>query len=143
MKPSRASLAELPQYFLVSCCALAIDSMVLLLLDRELAVPYLRAATISFIVGGVVAYQLSIRFVWHMARPTYYALSLFLLLGAVGLAINAVIMFCTISELHLPLLLGKAVAAGCTFICNYLLRRHLVFSNATRRVLSWLPQPSK
>jgi putative flippase GtrA len=135
----RARLAELPQYFLVSCGALAADSMVLLLLNREFAVPYLPAATISFILGGVVAYQLSIRFVWHTTTATTYEASLFLLLGVAGLAINAVIMFCMISELHVALLLSKAAAAGCTFICNYLLRRRLVFPNATRRVFSWLP----
>jgi len=141
MSLARARVAELSQYFLVSCCALAVDSTVLVLLNRGFAVPYLLAATISFILGGVVAYQLCVRFVWHTAASTSrsYELSMFLLLGVVGLAINALIMFAMISELHVPLLIGKSASAACTFICNYLLRRRLVFPNATRRVLSWLP----
>jgi putative flippase GtrA len=132
-------LSELPQYFLVSCCGLAVDGAVLLVLNRQFGVPYLLAATISFILGGVVGYQLSIRFVWDSgnSRSNSYELALFLLLGIVGLGVNVAVMLVMISRLHAPLLMGKATAAGCTFICNYLMRRRLVFPNAPRRVLSW------
>ena len=138
----RLSLTELPQYFLVACCGLAVDAGVLLLLTAQSHVPYLLAATCSFLMGGVVGYQLCIRFVWltdPTASKTYEA-TLFILLGGVGLAINAAVMFAMVSGLNAPVLIGKGVAAGCTFLCNYALRRRWVFPSATRRILSWLPQ---
>jgi putative flippase GtrA len=137
----RQSLAELPQYFLVSCCGLATDAGVLLLLNGYFHVPYLLAATCSFVPGGVVGYFLCIRFVWkteETASKSYDA-ALFILLGIIGLAINAVVMFVMVSGLHAPVIIGKGVCAGFTFLCNYWLRRRWVFPHATRRILSWLP----
>jgi putative flippase GtrA len=137
----RRSLLELPQYFLVSCCGLATDAGILLLLNGYLHVPYLLAATCSFVPGGVVGYLLCIRFVWktdETASKSYDA-ALFILLGVIALGINAVVMFSMVSGLHAPVLIGKGVSAGFTFLCNYWLRRRWVFPRATRRILSLLP----
>jgi putative flippase GtrA len=49
-------------------------------------------------------------------------------------------MFAVVGRLHAPVLIGKGSAAACTFLCNYMLRRRWVFSSATRRIISWLPQ---
>ncbi|HWW19891.1 MAG TPA: GtrA family protein [Steroidobacteraceae bacterium] len=136
------SLLELPQYFLVACCALAVDTGILLLLSGHFHLPYLLAASCSFLLGGVVGYQLCTRFVWK-SDPTAsksYQATLFTLLGVVGLGINAVVMFGMVSGLHTPVLIGKGISAGCTFLCNYWLRRRWVFGRATRRIVSWLPQ---
>jgi putative flippase GtrA len=145
MSSLRSRLLELPQYFLVSCCALATDTGVLLLLNGVFRVPYLLAATASFITGGVVAYLLSVRFVWKADQATSksFEVTLFILLGLVGLGINAVIMFSVVSGLHAPVIVGKGVAAGCTFLCNYYLRRRWVFPGATRRLVSWLPETNE
>jgi putative flippase GtrA len=138
----RDRLLELPQYFLVSCVGLATDAGTLLLLSRYLHLPYLLSASCSFLLGGVVGYCLCIRFVWNTdpSASKSYEATLFILLGVVGLAINAVVMLAAVSGLHASVLMGKAVAAGCTFFCNYWLRRRWVFPFATRRLISWLPQ---
>ena len=142
MTTLRSRLLELPQYFLVSCCALATDTGALLLLNSVFKVPYLLAATASFIAGGVLAYVLSVRFVWQAdpAASKSFEVTLFILLGLVGLGINAVIMLGVVTGLCAPVIVGKGVAAGCTFICNYYLRRRWVFPDATRRVVTWLPE---
>jgi putative flippase GtrA len=145
MTTLRARLLELPQYFLVSCCALATDTGVLLLLNSVFKVPYLLAATTSFIAGGGVSYVLSVRLVWKtdQAASRSFEVTLFILLGLVGLGINAVIMLAVVSGLDAPVIVAKGVAAGFTFICNYYLRRRWVFPGATRRMVSWLPETGK
>jgi putative flippase GtrA len=135
-------LQELPQYFVVSCCGLAVDAGVLLLLNGYFGLPYLASATCSFLLGGVLGYALCTRFVWQSdeAASKSYEATLFVLSGVVGLGINSAVMFGMVSGVHAPVLIGKGVAAGCTFFCNYGLRRHWVFPRATRRILPWLSQ---
>jgi putative flippase GtrA len=137
----RSKRIELPRYFVVSCCALLVDAAVLLLLNSGLSVPYLPAAALSFILGGVVAYLLSKRFVWDTGdHAKTHELPLFVLLGLVGLGVNALILFALVGGLHLPVMLAKAFAAGCTFLCNYTLRRQFVFSKARSRVGLWVAE---
>ena len=52
-------------------------------------------------------------------------------LGLVGLALNALVLFVTVSRLGMDLMFGKGVAAGCTFIANFALRRQLLFRTPT------------
>ena len=115
----------------MSCCALGVDTGVLLTLNRGIGVPYLPAACLSFVVGGVVAYQLCIRFVWPAcradARPS--RLLSFLLLGTVGLFINAAVMATTVDLMHWSILSAKALSAACTFLGNYWLRRRWAFQS--------------
>jgi putative flippase GtrA len=127
-------LIELRNYFLVSCCALLADVSVLLLLTQQFAIRYLIASTVSFVVGGMLAYQLSIRFVFpgHEADGVRYNdQALFILLGIIGLAINGLVMTLAIEFAHAPLLVAKGAAAGCTFFGNYWTRRRWVFSRQT------------
>jgi putative flippase GtrA len=135
------SLIELPQYFLVSCFGLAVDAGLLLLLNGYFHWPYLPAATCSFTAGGVVGYLLCIRIVWRTDEGSSrsFEATLFILLGLLGLGLNALIMFAMVSGWHLPVLIGKGISAGCTFLFNYWLRRRWVFPTATRRIVSWLP----
>jgi putative flippase GtrA len=135
------SLIELPQYFLVSGCALAIDTGVLLLLNGYFHLPYLLAATCSFLVGGVVGYLLCIRMVWKtdQASSRSYEATLFVLLGLMGLGLNALVMLTMVSGWHLSVLISKAISAGCTFLFNYWARRRWVFPTATQRIVSWFP----
>jgi len=120
-----------------TCCALATDAAVLLFLSR-IGVPYLLAACVSFTVGGVLAYRLCIRFVWPQcladARP--FRLISFLLLAALGLLVNAVVMATAVDLIHAPLLAAKAVAAGCTFVSNYLLRRRWAIQLVDEQVVN-------
>jgi putative flippase GtrA len=138
----RSHLAELPAYFVVSCIGLTVDTGVLLLLTSMFHWPYLFAATTSFVAGGAVGYILCVRFVWRTdsAASKTYEVTLFILTGLAGLAINSAVMFAVVSGLGAAVLIGKGTAAGCTFLCNFYLRRRLVFAGATRRIIWWRPE---
>lgn len=122
-------LRDAAGYGIASACALAVDMSILSLLVHVAAWDYLIAATASFLCGAVVAYFLSVRLVFkqHRLRDRRAEFVSFLAIGTVGLGVNALVLMVCVGHFGLRVEYGKAVAAGFTFICNFLLRRQLLF----------------
>jgi putative flippase GtrA len=116
-------------YTAASACALVVDMAVLWALVHFLAIEYLIAATISFLAGAVVAYELSVKlaFKYHRLRDRRKEIAAFVIIGAAGLAINAAVIFVAVGYFGLHYLLAKCVAAGFTFTCNFIARRQFLF----------------
>lgn len=129
---SRLQRLELFRYGLVSAASFALDFGLLALLRYQFGVHYLMAATISFIAGGVLAYLLSIRFVFSHRRVESQAVEgpAFIALGLAGLGVNLLVIKLLVGQMGAPLMLAKLGAACCTFGVNYLLRKILLFSPA-------------
>ena len=83
----------------------------------------------SAVVGAAVAYVLAVRFVFHAHRLHNRELEFlsFVLIGLVGLAVNVLVLSVAHGRLGMDLLPAKGVAAGCTFLTNFGLRRQLLF----------------
>jgi putative flippase GtrA len=126
----RQFLRDFLAYGLVSAFALGVDLAVLMLLTRQLGVHYLIAATISFVCGAAVAYVLSVRFVFHYHRLAHRSSEFgsFVLLGVVGLIVNAAVIGALKELAGAPLPVAKIGAAGCTLCVNFLLRRQFLFA---------------
>ena len=139
----REQLLELIRYGLVSAGAFVVDAGLLALLHLKFGVHYLLAATVSFIIGGAVAYLLSIRFVFSHRRIESQAVEgpAFIALGLVGLAVNTLVMFLLVRRMDFPVMYAKVGAACGTFGVNYLLRKFLLFTPA--RSGAALPRESK
>jgi putative flippase GtrA len=122
-------LKELLGYGAASACALAVDLTVLWALVHFLSWGYLPAATTSFLIGAVVAYQLSIAiaFKHHRLSSRKTEFASFVAIGGVGLLVNTVGIFVGVNFLGLHYLIAKCVAAGFTFMCNFIARRQLLF----------------
>jgi putative flippase GtrA len=120
---------ELAGYGAASICALAVDMTLLWMLVQYLSWGYVLAATVSFLVGASVAYALSVRLAFKEHRLTDRRAEFlsFVALGTLGLAINAAIVAISVKYMGLNYLIAKCVAAGCTFICNFAVRRQLLF----------------
>jgi putative flippase GtrA len=90
---------------------------------------YLAAATTSFLAGVIVAYLLSVKlaFKYHRLQDWRAEFASFAAIGTLGLAVNAAIMFIAVKYLGLYYLVAKCVAAGFTFVCNFISRRQLLF----------------
>jgi putative flippase GtrA len=116
-------------YTIASAIALAVDFAVLWLLVQHLNWGYLPAATTSFLFGAVVAYTLSVRLAFkeHRLKDVRAEFAGFVALGVVGLSLNAAIMFVAVQYLGLNYLVAKCIAAGVTFVCNFVSRRQLLF----------------
>jgi putative flippase GtrA len=108
---------------------LAVDVGILWVLVYFFSWGYLPAATASFLVGSVVAYQLStvIAFKQHRLTSRKTEFASFVAIGGIGLAVNAVVIFIGVNWLGLHYLIAKFVAAGFTFTCNFIARRQILF----------------
>lgn len=122
-------LKELIGYGAASACALVVDVAVLWALVNFLSWGYLAAATASFLVGAVVAYQLStmIAFKQHRLASRKAEFATFVAIGGAGLVLNASVIFIGVNLLGLHYLIAKCVAAGFTFTCNFVARRQILF----------------
>ena len=116
-------------YGAASTCALAVDVAVLWTLVRFFSWGYLTAATASYLAGAVVAYRLSVTLAFkeHRLQNRRYEFVGFVLIGTLGIAVNASVMSVAVRYLGLHYLLAKGLAAGFTFGCNFIVRRQLLF----------------
>jgi putative flippase GtrA len=109
--------------------ALTVDMSILWILVRYLGVPYLSAATLSYLAGAGVAYSLSIRLAFkdhRLSNRTTEFVS-FVAIGTLGLVVNACVIDVVVRYLGLHVMIAKCVAAACTFMCNFMARRQLLF----------------
>ncbi len=126
-------LRELLGYGAASACALAVDVAMLWVLVQFLSWGYLPAATTSFLVGAVIAYQLSTAIVFkqHRLASRKTEFTSFVAIGGIGLVVNAAVIFIGVNFLGLHYLVAKCTAAGFTFTCNFIARRQLLFVRRT------------
>lgn len=127
-RQSRGPSVEFSRYFVVSLLALAVDVAVLLAAARVMH--YLLAATLGFALGSVVSYLLATRWAFRRRRlgdRAHAEFAVYALVGVVGLGINDLVMFLAVGSAGLPLLAGKLVAAGITFLFAYAARKRALF----------------
>jgi putative flippase GtrA len=126
----RALIRDAIAYAGASVCALGVDMAILALLVQKFYWPYLPAATVSFGCGICVAYVISVRFVFAHRRGLHRRTEFvsFAVLGAVGLVVNALVMFVLVRYLGIYYLIAKCVSAVCTFAYNFFSRRQLLFA---------------
>lgn len=127
---------EVLAYGAASAVAFACDFGALAFLVQVAGWHYLAAATAAFLVGALVAYLLSVKYVFRFRRIDDRRVEFagFAAIGAVGLAVNAAAMFAGVEWLGLHYLAAKIVASGFTFALNYAVRRLALFTP---------PRPSK
>jgi putative flippase GtrA len=122
-------LHEAAGYGAASAVALVADVTILWTLVHFCGWGYLAAAATSFLAGAVIAYVLSLKLAFkrHRLRDRRLEFAGFVAIGTAGVAVNSAVMSLTIHYLGLHYLLAKGVAAGCTFTCNFVARRQMLF----------------
>ena len=117
------------RYAGVSAVSLCTDVVLLATLVQFAHWDSLHAATVSFLVGACVAYVLSVRFVFrtHRLRDRRAEFLGFIALGAIGVAVNAAVIYVALDYFGLRLPLAKGIAAGFSFSCNFFARRQILF----------------
>jgi putative flippase GtrA len=122
-------LQQASRYGLASLCALGVDMAIFWTSTEYLNLPYLEAATVSFLAGACVAYFLSVRFAFeeHRLRSRTHEFAVFVALGTLGLGLNVCIIHMAVRYLGLHVMIAKCVAAAFTFTCNFVTRRQLLF----------------
>ncbi|MDP9965972.1 putative flippase GtrA [Variovorax paradoxus] len=131
--PSALSIArEFVGYFAVSLAGLAVDAIVLLILISGCGLPVVYSSVAAFMAGLAVVYLCSVKFVFAKRRVAQPAIEFFTfaMLGIAGLLLTMLIMQVGTQQLHLDYRWTKIGAAGASFICNFALRKLVLFSRA-------------
>jgi putative flippase GtrA len=117
------------RYFLVGGTAAAVDIGLFVLFAKHFGLPYLRVATASFVIATLVNYFLSVRFVFVSGQRfrRRWEVALVFAVSAMGLALNAAILWLAVEFGHLDLLVAKVAATGVVFFWNFFARRVFVF----------------
>ena len=135
---------DLIRYFAASLAALAADLGALSFSLRVLQAGLAWSASIGFVVGAVVAYILSIRWVFRermLATAPILEFATFVGIGVAGLGITQAVLWLGVTELGLLPELVKLGAAGITFAFNYIARKSLLFA-ASRRTANMQKDPA-
>ena len=120
---------SLARYFAVGGAAACVDIGLFMLFAGALGLPYLRVAAATFVLATLVNYLLSVRFMFVSGQRfrRRWELALVYAVSAVGLALNAAILWVAVEVAGLGLLAAKLTATGMVFFWNYIARRRFVF----------------
>jgi putative flippase GtrA len=123
-------LTELAGYGLASALGLLIDVSILHSLVERVGWHYLPASIVAFVAGASAVYFLSIRFVFRSRSSRHRAaeFTYFALLGVAGVLVNSAVLALAIDVFGIGLVAAKLLAAVCTFLTNFTLRRQLLFA---------------
>ena len=122
---------EFLKYFLASVIALGVDVICFSYLLRQLNFKWFIAVSTSFIAGAIVAYLLSVYWVFNARRIKDNSLEEFLLffgIGLLGLGITEVLLYFGIGLLKLNAELVRLISAGITFVFNFAIRKIFLFT---------------
>jgi putative flippase GtrA len=131
VEPVLGLLPQLSRYTVVSALALALDFTVYLLLGAGGTTGAL-AGAIGYACGLALHYLLSVRYVFDAAaahKAQSRLMTEFALSGLAGMAITALVIAVTVDLGGMPLLPGKILAVGVSFIVVFALRRSVVFAS--------------
>jgi putative flippase GtrA len=118
------------RYTLVGGCAFIVDFSCLFVLTSYCHVHYLVSAAFAFVLGLVVNYVLSIRWVFNerRMRSMWVEFSLFAAIGLGGLLLNELFIWFFTEVVLFYYLISKAVSTVLVYIYNFGVRKLTLFS---------------
>jgi len=120
------------RYFLVGGVAFIVDFTLLFLLTEFGHIHYLLSASIAFMAGIAVNYALSVSWVFNhrSVDNRMHEFAIFAVIGILGLAFNAALMWLFTELVGLHYLGSKMVAAVLILLFNFGARKVLLFSSS-------------
>lgn len=118
------------RYATVGLAAFAIDTLALYLLVEAAGLHYLLAASLAYLLGILCHYVASIRWVFDFRRlPDWrHEFAVFALVGAAGLALNALVIGLLVEQAGLGYLPAKMAAGASIVLFNFGARKLLLFT---------------
>jgi putative flippase GtrA len=130
MSALRDTMREAPRYLVASAVALAVDAGVYIALIRLVNVHYLAAAPTGYVLGIVVIYLLSTRWVFRERRlaSARSEFLIFALIGIAGLLLNQLVIYLCVERLATSFELAKLASAVIVFGVNFGGRKLILFT---------------
>ena len=123
-------LREGPRYALASAVALVFDAGLYIALIRLAKIHYLAAAPAGYVLGILIIYLLSTRWVFSDRRlasaPSEFLI--FALIGIVGLLLNQLIIYVCVASFFSSYEVAKLASAITVFAVNFCARKFILFT---------------
>lgn len=118
---------QFTKYFGVAGVGYIVDFGTMVLLKEIFHFHYLISAILSFILGLVVVYILSSRYVFGESKLSSRRkeFALFTLIGLVGLGLLSLLMWVLTDSLNIDYMLSKIIATVVVYMWNFFARRTL------------------
>ncbi len=128
--PTNNGLLQLFRYGFVGGMAFIVDYGTLFCLTQYAGVPYLWSAAIAFILGLIVNYLISIRWVFQHSEKMqiWQEFLLFAFIGVVGLGLNELIMYAGTDLVKLHYMISKLISTAIVFFWNFFARKFILFN---------------
>lgn len=125
---SHRTIKEFVQYAVVGGTCTLIDFVLLYLLTTKGGVHYLVSSSISFVIGVVVNWVLCTYWIFefHKVQRQSMEFMYYVLISAVGLGLNALLMWLFTDGCGLWFMASKLIAAGITLFYNFFARKLLL-----------------
>ena len=122
-------LIQLFRYGFVGGAAFIVDYGALFLLTDVCGIHYLLSATISFILGLITNYLLSISWVFnnHTMGNRWAEFLVFAIIGVIGLGLNALIMYVCTDKMGIHYMVSKIISTVIVFFWNFFARKIVLF----------------
>lgn len=122
-------LIQLLRYAIVGAISFVADFGTLYLFTEILEINYLISASLGFVVGVLINYVLSIRWVFKASEESGSRSAEFIgwiIIGVLGLGLNALVMWIFTDMLSFYYLGSKLFSTGIVFSWNFFARRYLI-----------------
>lgn len=128
--PTNNVFYQFVRYAFVGGLAFVVDFGLLYILTEYLSFYYIFSAIISFIVGLLVNYFISVAWVFSQAgsnkRMTEFFY--FAFIGVIGLLLNALILWCITELFDVYYMYSKLITAVVVYLWNFFARKYFLFS---------------
>lgn len=127
--PTDNVVIQLFRYGFVGGVAFLVDYSTMVLLTEVFGIHYLLSASISFVLGLITNYLLSISWVFSQRAVAnrWAEFVIFAVIGAVGLGLNSLILYLCTEKLEIHYTVSKIIATVMVFFWNFLARKVILF----------------
>ena len=129
LEPSRKLSIQFVRSIVVSTIALAFDFGLLIVLIQVFDLYYLLAAALSYSVGVVVNYELSVRWVFadHKLASKKAEFTIFATVNTIGLGLNLAIIAGLVELFSTDYRWAKVVSTVAVFFWNFILGKKILY----------------
>lgn len=126
------TLVQLIRYTFVGGTAFLIDFSLLYVFTSKLGINYLISASLSFFIGLVANYLISVLWVFQkdeaFLKNKWLEFAVCALIGLIGLGWNALFMWAFTAGVHIHYLLSKIISAILVYQWNFFARKYLLYN---------------
>ncbi len=130
IKPTNKLFIQIIRYLISGGIAFCVDTGILYVLTEWFDLYYLLSSAISFSIGLIITYFLSIIWVFDFRskKDKRVEFLIFVIIGIVGLALTSLFMWIFTSKLDIYYLYSKIITTVIVFVWNFIAKKFILFN---------------